>query len=430
MDIEIGKLSGSVATEATVVPDAFMFSSHMSLQTVSGEAFVATLGTFELEVLVSCLDMSLQMGQLGTGIVARRTFVDNSFVDRLDVSFEVECCGSFELAAFLRTNQAKAFMGYFDVLFELGFLLAGIITLIAIVAQSFMFSLNVDIEFKLSLGRKVTVRTFEGNVVVDSLDVTFQTALALQFQPAGRTVEPETFMAGSDVLLQGGLGLAGVGAVRHQTPVGLKLMSVSDVLPQDPGVCRLELTVSHRALESLPFKLVVGHYVLVESALGGTFIVALSAVHGDLKMFEVFMFLQDAGPRGGKTADVAAMQDVLMDGGEMSPERALVGELFAALRTLPSHQVVDNSQVPQQVGSPSGHIVTLLTSNIVILLRRLVTQLQLLRVEDFLPVIRPTELFIRVEILETILWTGVNITELIHNISKCLLDININFHLQ
>ena len=81
VNIEIGKLSGSVATEATVVADAFMFSSHMSLQTVSGEAFVATLGTFELDVLVPGFDVSLQMGRLRSGVVTGRTFVNDSFMD-------------------------------------------------------------------------------------------------------------------------------------------------------------------------------------------------------------------------------------------------------------------------------------------------------------------------------------------------------------
>ena len=57
----------------------------------------------------------------------------------------------------------------------------------------------------------------------------------------------------------------------------------------------------------------VGDYVLVESALGGTLVVTLSAVHGDLEMFEVFVFLQHTGPGRGETAEVTAMQDVLMD---------------------------------------------------------------------------------------------------------------------
>ena len=131
------------------------------------------------------------------------------------------------------------------MLFELGFLLTRIITLITGVTQSLMLSLNVDVEFKLSLGRKVTIRTFEGNVVMNGLNVTVQTALALQFQPAGRTVEPETFMTSPDVMLQGCLGLAGVGTASHQTPVSLELMGVSDVLPQDHGVGRLELTAGH-----------------------------------------------------------------------------------------------------------------------------------------------------------------------------------------
>ena len=430
VNFEIGKLSGFVITETAAVADPFMFSSHMSLQTMGGEAFVATLGTFELDVLVPGFDVSLQVGHLGTGVVAGRTFVDNSFVDRLDVSFEVECCGSFKLAAFLRTNQAKTFMGDFDVLFELGFLLTRIITLITGVTQSLMLSLNVDIEFKLSLGRKVTIRTFEGNVVMDGLNVTVQTALALQYQPAGRTVEPETFMTSPDVMLQGCLGLAGVGTASHQTPVSLELMGVSDVLPQDHGVGRLELTAGHRTFKPLPFELVIGDHVFVESALGGTFVVALTAVDGDLEMFEVFMFLQDAESGGGETADIAAMQDVLVDGGEMSPEGALVRELFAALRTLLPHKVVDSSEVSDQVGSPRGHIVALLASNIVLIFRRLLTELQTFRVEDLLSVIGPAELFIRVDLLEKILRTGVNITELILNIGKCLLDVNINFHLQ
>ena len=61
------------------------------------------------------------------------------------------------------------------------------------------------------------------------------------------------------------------------------------------------------------------------------------------------------------------MQDVLMDRGEMSPERALIRELLAALRALLSHQAVDCPQVPQQVGSPRSHIVALLASDIVLL---------------------------------------------------------------
>ena len=113
--------------------------------------------------------------------------------------------------------------------------------------------------------------------------------------------------------------------------------------------------------------------MFVESALGGTFVVALTAVDGDLEMFEVFMFLQDAESGGGETADIAAMQDVLVDGGEMSPEGALVRELFAALRTLLPHKVVDSSEVSHQVGSPRGHIVALLASNIVLISRRLLT---------------------------------------------------------
>ena len=128
--------------------------------------------------------------------------------------------------------------------------------------------------------------------------MTVETALALQLQPAGLTVKPETFMAGSHVVLQGGLGLTGVGTVSYQTSVGLQLMSVSDVLPQDPGVRRLELTAIHGTFESLPFKLVVGDDVFVESALRSTFIVTLSAVHGDLQMFEVFMLLKDTRPGG------------------------------------------------------------------------------------------------------------------------------------
>ena len=56
-----------------------------------------------------------------------------------------------------------------------------------------------------------------------------------------------------------------------------------------------------------------------------------------------------------------------MDRGEMSPERALIRELLAALRALLSHQAVDCPQVPQQVGSPCGHIVALLATDIVLL---------------------------------------------------------------
>ena len=124
------------------------------------------------------------------------------------------------------------------------------------------------------------------------------------------------------------------------------------------------------------------------------------------------------------------MQDVLMDRGEMSPERALIRELLAALRALLSHQAVDCPQVSQQVGSPGGHVVTFLASNTVLLFTRLFAELQPIRVEYFLSIIRPAELFIGVKILEKILGTGVNITELIHNIGKCLLHINIHFHLQ
>ena len=51
----------------------------------------------------------------------------------------------------------------------------------------------------------------------------------------------------------------------------------------------------------------------------------------------------------------------------MSPERALVRELLATLRALLSHQAVDRSQVPQEVGSPCGHIVALLATDIVLL---------------------------------------------------------------
>ena len=187
-----------------------------------------------------------------------------------------------------------------------------------------MLSFNVDIEFKLSLGSKVTIRTFEGNIFMDRLYVAVQTALALQLQAADLTVEPQTLMTSPDVVPQGSLGLAGVGTVPHQTPVGLQLVGVPDVLPQGPGVGGLELAPSHGAFKSLPFELVVGDHVLVESALGGALVVTLSAVHGDLEMFEVFMFLQDPGPGGGEAADVTAVQHVLMGGGEMSLEGALV----------------------------------------------------------------------------------------------------------
>ena len=236
VNIKIRQLSGFVATEAAVVANPLVFSPHMSLQTMGCEAFVATLGTFELDVLVSGFDVSLQMGRLGGGVVTGRTFVNDSFMDRLYVSFEVECGCSFKLAAFFWTNQPETFMGDFDMLFELSFLLARVIALITIVTQSLMLSLNVDIKLELSLGRKITIWTLEGNVIVDSLYVTVQTALALQFQPTGGTVKPETLMRRSDVMLQGGLCLTGVGTVSYQTPVGLQLMSVSDVLPQDPGV--------------------------------------------------------------------------------------------------------------------------------------------------------------------------------------------------
>ena len=130
-----------------------------------------------------------------------------------------------------------------------------------------MLSLNVDIKLELSLGRKITIWTLEGNVIVDSLYVTVQTALAPQLQSTALAVKPETLMTRSHVVLQGGLGLAGVGAAGYQTPVGLQLMSVSDVLPQDPRVGGLELAASHRTFKSLPFKFVVGDDVFVESAL-------------------------------------------------------------------------------------------------------------------------------------------------------------------
>ena len=58
VNIEIRQLSGFVATEAAIVANPLMFSSNMSLQTMSRKAFVATLGTFELDVLVSGLDVS------------------------------------------------------------------------------------------------------------------------------------------------------------------------------------------------------------------------------------------------------------------------------------------------------------------------------------------------------------------------------------
>ena len=233
-------------------------------------------------------------------------------------------------------------------------------------------------------------------------------------------------------MLQGGLCLTGVGAVPYLTPVGLQLMSVSYVLPEDPRVRGLKLAALHGTFKSLPLKLVVGDHVFVKSALGGTFIVTLSTVHGDLQMFEVFMFLQNPGSGGGKAAEVAAMQDVLMDCREVSPERALVRELFAALRTLLPHQAVDCPQVPQQVGSPGGDVVALLASDLVLLATRLrlLAELQLVGVEDLLSVIRPAKLVLGVEILETILWTGLDITELVLNIGKRLLDVNIDFHLQ
>ena len=127
----------------------------------------ATLITVELDVLVPGFDVSLQVRYLGTGIVTGRTFVNNSFMDRLHVSFEVIRCCPFELAAFFRANQSETFMGDFDMFFELRLLLTGIITLITVVTQSLMLSFNVDIEFKLSLGRKVTIRTLECNIVMD-----------------------------------------------------------------------------------------------------------------------------------------------------------------------------------------------------------------------------------------------------------------------
>ena len=167
VNIEIGKLGGFVATETAVVTDPLMFSSNMSLQTMSSEAFVATLGTFELDVLVSGFDVSFQVGRLGGGVVTGGTLVNNSFVDSLYVPFEVERGCSLKLAAFFWTNQPEPFMGDFDMFFELRLLLTGIITLITVVTQSLMLSFNVDIEFKLSLGRKVTIRTFECNIVVD-----------------------------------------------------------------------------------------------------------------------------------------------------------------------------------------------------------------------------------------------------------------------
>ena len=133
VNIEIRKLSGFVATEAAVIPDTFVFSSHMGLQTMSGKALVATLGTLELDVLVSGFDVSLQVRHLGTGIVTGRTFVNNSFMDRFHVSLEVICCCSFELAAFFRTNKPDTFMGDFDMFFKLGLLLTGVITLITVI---------------------------------------------------------------------------------------------------------------------------------------------------------------------------------------------------------------------------------------------------------------------------------------------------------
>ena len=151
-----------------------------------------------------------------------------------------------------------------------------------------------------------------------------QTALALQLQPADLTVELQTLMTSLDVVPQGSLGLAGVGTVPHQAPVGLQLVGVPDVLPQSPGVGGLELAPSHGAFKSLPFELVIGDYVFVESALGGTFVITLSAVHSDLEMFEIFMFLQHPGPGGGEAADVTAVQHVLMGCREMSLQGALV----------------------------------------------------------------------------------------------------------
>ena len=432
VNIEIGKLGGFVATETAVVANPLVFSPHMSLQTMGREAFVATLGTFELDVLVPGFDVSLQMGRLGGGVVTGRTFVNDSFMDRLYVSFEVECGCSFKLAALFWTNQPETFMGDFDMLFELSFLLARVIALITIVTQSLMLSLNVDIKLELSLGRKITIWTLEGNVIVDSLYVTVQTALALQLQPTVGTVKPETLMRRSHVMLQGGLCLTGVGTVPYLTPVGFQLMGVSDVLPEDPGVRGLKLAAVHGTFKSLPLKLVVGDHVFVESALGGTFIVTLSTVHGDLQMFEVFMFLQNPWSGGGKAAEVAAMQDVLMDCREVSPERALVRELFAALRALLPHQTVDCPQVPQEVGSPGGHVVALLAPDLVLLPTRLrlLAEFQLVGVEDLLSVIWPAKLVLGVEIFQTILWTGLDITELVLNIGKRLLDVNIDFHLQ
>ena len=86
VNIEIGKLGGFVATETAVVTDPLMFSSNMCLQTMSSEAFVATLGTFELDVLVSGLDVSFQVGRLGGGVVTGRTLVNNSFKPTLQIA--------------------------------------------------------------------------------------------------------------------------------------------------------------------------------------------------------------------------------------------------------------------------------------------------------------------------------------------------------
>ena len=123
VNIQVGELSGLVRTEGTTVADTLVGRPHVALQTVSSEALVVALVALELYVLVPRPDVGLQVSLLSGGVVTGRTLVDQTFMDRLLVTAEVEGCGGLILAALLGTDQTEPFMDNLHVLVEFGLLL-------------------------------------------------------------------------------------------------------------------------------------------------------------------------------------------------------------------------------------------------------------------------------------------------------------------
>ena len=143
-------------------------------------------------------------------------------MDRLSMSAEIVGCRGLVLTTFLWTNQSEPFVGNFNMLFKLCFLLGRVFALVTMMPKSLVFSLNVDIELELSLSGVITVRTLECHVVaVDGLYVTVETALTPQFQSAGLASKPPTLVYSSGVDLECGLCLTGVGAARYRAAVVL-----------------------------------------------------------------------------------------------------------------------------------------------------------------------------------------------------------------